>query len=181
MKLVPDHSTPLRHAANLVLWVLLAVSLPTMLEYVVYQVTPFGFNLRYTEHEYQDVCVGDTIQKVLTARDIVPGEGYSAVIKGELFKVNNGVLEETFIRRNTKFTYQPNNNIKFLFDIAWLDYSQNPPVPYTFTEPGEFAAGELITINPFPFVTKTKYYPPEEQMFRVVKCSNETTNTNNGT
>lgn len=155
---------------NLVLWYIFGLLFLWVASFSVNQFTPFSYNLDLTKYEYQDVCVGDTTQAVVTARTTLPASGFEASLKGELFRYEDGVLVETLISRKADFLYQPNGGDEFVFEVSWENNAFDPPQPYVFDTPGIYAAGELLTIYPSQFVSKKQYFPPSQNLFEVVDC-----------
>lgn len=159
-QLVPHYTTPIRHIANLILFVLLAVSLPNMLEYVIFQATPFNFNVNITERSYADVCVGDRVVPLTLIRDVRPSSGVKATANTELVRFDNGLAIETDWKEIRSFTYQENGRTTTTIEVL---------LPLELPE-GTYGFIETTTINPFPGVYKTKTFNAEDAKFNVINC-----------
>ena len=118
---------------------------------------PFNFfvDIEYVDH--QDVCEGETVQTVVSMRQVKWKGGYEGHIFSELYRFEDGLKYETVIKRDTDFLYQPSDE-PVRYQIEWSE-----PLPV-----GDYGVSSLVKIN--PVFEKTDYRNEETQRFSVVKC-----------
>ena len=108
--------------------------------------------------KYHDVCVGDTIQNVTALRFVdKPVKGTTF---GEVFFYNGNIKSETIIKREINYIYQVNTE-PITYEVKWSQ---------PFLRPGLYGASDFIIIEPWPFITKEKYFSEDDQKFNVIDC-----------
>ena len=160
MKLIPKNTTPIRHITNLILFVLIAVTLPNIVEYVVYRVTPFEFNVNHISRVYEDVCIGDEFVIVHFVREVRPSTGVRASSVTELVRFEENIPIETPFKKTSDYIYQQDDNeVRLVVDIP-----DNLPV-------GQYGFNEYVIIYPYWGIEKEKIFLAREAMFEVLDCN----------
>ena len=159
MKLTRNNISLARHVVNLMLFVVLAVSLPNLFEYVIYQVTPFEFNVNHTYRHYDDVCLGDTVVLLTNRRTVRPATGVPAKSTSELVRFVGDMKIETDWKEIKDYLYQKNGGATTTVEV------RIPELPL-----GTYGFTNVVTINPSWGIEKTKTFWAEDAKFNVITC-----------
>lgn len=119
---------------------------------------PFDFfvDIKYVKH--QDVCAGESVQTVISLRDVKFKEQYEGNIKAELVKYEDGFVKETVIRREADFFYEKNDE-PVTYEVQW-----DKPLPA-----GDYGVNSLVKID--AFFEKEDFRRAEYQRFSVIDCN----------
>ena len=118
---------------------------------------PFSFWIDVKETTYQDICVGDTGQFVMSTRTplwTIPAHADSQVIEF----VNNRRIE-TDIFREADPIYQAGDYTEYYIDWG-----------HTFERKGIYGATTIVEIEPLPFIKSREVFKAEERLFEVKDC-----------
>lgn len=139
--------------------------------FLVNYLTSFEYNLEEKTIQYQDICVGDSIQELTLERSVRPIDGFNADIYGELFRLNDkGRWVETEIKRSVNVYYQPEKE-EFDIEISWRSPGPDGSIQkHVFETPGRYGVSDTITIYPYLLISKKQYTPPQELQFNVIEC-----------
>lgn len=128
-----------------------------MVMYLLLHLIPFQWFVDIDYVDYEDICVGEQVQTVLTDRRTTwPTQAhvYSQVVKIEGVKII-----ETTISRESNYGYEESGFQEFL--VKWDE---------PFDEEGRYGVNSWIEIYPLPFITIREFESYTNDQFNVMSC-----------
>lgn len=134
--------------------IIIAIGVPILL---FFWLAPFSFfvDIEYLHH--QDTCAEQTLQTIITLRDVKWRDQYHGTVYEELYRYEGDVKLETTIKRTSTIIYQKSDE-PLTIEIEW-----NKKLPA-----GEYGAYTIVEID--AGFTKREVRLEDNQRFTVKEC-----------